>query len=157
MWIFSGNETGSVLGLFVEHQEAAAVTKHDCFSGWLTPPGSRFQVYHLALSTRVRNQIRPPPPKKWETVWTQSCQPDIFIHGGVKKSPHQELYCKLEQRRHFITATFKDCYLILKKKKERKRLNLHYDPNSWNERQHNVLVDQCSLDFDETKWAHHAI
>lgn len=30
-------------------------------------------------------------------------------------------------------------------------------PNSWKEKPGNMLADQRSLDFDETKWAHRKI
>lgn len=154
--------------------KAAAVTKQEKLQ-WHAGSTSGFITW--LFQQEIHNQLTKKRKKKEEeNVWTQSSHLDTFTHTvmrrhplikscGIYSNPDQRVENKAGALARFTTVTSRDCYLFSQKGKEREKkqgclnakLYLQCDPNSWEERQHNVLADQGILDFDETKWAHHEI
>lgn len=155
-------------GLFVKHHKGSSCHKTRnasvcCFYQ---------RVYHMAPST---GDPRPIKKRKRKT-----CKPKavtlIRSHTVMTRHPLMKSsgkYNNLEEAKP-PRCTFYYRYLqgllsIFAKRKRMKNIflktglclgakrHLLTDPNSWKERQHIVLADQCILDFDETKWAHQEI
>lgn len=153
-------------GLFVEHQKGSSCHKPRKASVvcWFYQ-----QVYHLALSTQIYNQL----PKKqnqmgknndgmWLMCSGKYLSEDILSSRTVEYIAIWIITKKTKQPHSTVSLPLPLGIVICFLKKENRTVSLPSlpysvtrDPNSWKEKPGNVLANQWFPDFDETKWAHH--